>query len=91
MLHPFIKVEDGLVITLCGGVYKQVPLYRRKDHLFAKHGSGFVRLYKQGGTGLPRASWKEIDPGELELDESGYALSWKHPNNPKPREILAAE
>lgn len=37
-------------MLVIGGVYSQVPLYTRDGYLYAKYGSGFVRLMADGAT-----------------------------------------
>lgn len=64
MMQRFHKVEEGAVITLCRGIYRQAQLYRRGTALYALHGGGFLRLCSKGGTSVPHVSWKEIDAGE---------------------------
>ena len=53
------------------GVYKQVPLYRRESVVFAKFGSGFVRLCANGGTSKPDVVWDEIETDRHLLSAGG--------------------
>lgn len=46
----FKHVEGEAAILVSGGVYSQVDLYTRDGYLYAKHGSGFVRLMADGST-----------------------------------------
>lgn len=46
----FKQVEGEAAILVNNGVFSQVDLYSRDGYLFAKHGSGFVRLYADGST-----------------------------------------
>lgn len=46
----FKEVEGEAAIIVQNGVFKQVPLYTRDGYLFAKVGSGFVRIYADGST-----------------------------------------
>jgi hypothetical protein len=62
-MERFHKVEEGAVITLCRGVYRQSPLYRRGNVLYAGHAGGYLRLSSRGGTSAPHVSWKALDPG----------------------------
>lgn len=51
MSAVFMKMEGDLAILQQAGVYKQVDVYTRNDgELYAKLGSGFVRLYASGAT-----------------------------------------
>lgn len=74
MMHRFHKVEEGAVITLCRGVYRQSPLYRRKNAAYAGHAGGFVRLLSGGGTGIPHVSWKEIDAPGYDVVEAVFSV-----------------
>lgn len=46
----FKEVEGEAAVLVIGGVYSQVPLYTRDGYLYAKYGSGFVRLMADGAT-----------------------------------------
>ena len=46
----FKQIEGDAAILVENGVYKQVDLYSRDGYLFAKVGSGFVRLMADGST-----------------------------------------
>lgn len=46
----FKEVEGEAAILIENGVYKQVPLYTRDGYLYAKIGSGFVRIMADGAT-----------------------------------------
>lgn len=51
MSGMFQALEGGVAILVTGGVYKEAPLFRRSDgSLYAKLGSGFVRLNSDGST-----------------------------------------
>jgi hypothetical protein len=73
-MTPFQQIPDGLVITLQKGIYRQTPLFQRAGNVYAKIGSGFIRLYKNGGTSVPSISWKEYDPGQAKIGEDSFAL-----------------
>lgn len=57
------RVEDGFVWLYCRGVYKQAELYRRGNQLYAKVGSGYVRLAGNRTTSQPKTIWLDLDPG----------------------------
>ncbi len=42
----FHIVEDAVVILSSKGVFKQSNIYVRKNYIYAKHGSGFIRLQR---------------------------------------------
>lgn len=46
----FREVEGEAAIVVHNGVYRQVPVYTRDGYLYAKVGSGFVRLNADGST-----------------------------------------
>lgn len=46
----FKHLEGQVAILVEGGVYKQAELFSRDGYLYAKAGSGFVRLYADGST-----------------------------------------
>lgn len=46
----FREIEGEAAILIENGVYKQVPIYVRDEHLYAKTGGGFVRLMAGGST-----------------------------------------
>lgn len=68
-MTPFTEVQDGLVITHEKGIYRQLPLFRRDQYVYAKVGAGFIRLYKQGATSKPNIKWVDYDPGELNITQ----------------------
>jgi len=56
----FHEVIDAQVITCVKGVYRQAKLYHRDCDLFARYGSGFVRLTGYGGTSSTGVRWVDI-------------------------------
>lgn len=50
----FKEVEGEVAIVVQSGVYKQCPLYTRNGYLYAKANGGFVRLYHDGSTTVPK-------------------------------------
>lgn len=45
--------EGDTAVLVDRGVFRQVPLFTNKGHLFAKVGAGFVRLSVDGATSKP--------------------------------------
>lgn len=91
MFEPFTLIEDSLCILRSGGVSRQTTLYRRGKHIYAKYGSGYVRLFKHGTTSVPKLSWIDFDLGELDLDETvPNELRWQ-PKKTKRMKPVAAE
>jgi hypothetical protein len=60
-MNRFTVIDDACAILRSKGVYRQVKLYRRGDDLSAGHGSGYIRLYANGGTALPDVKWEDMD------------------------------
>lgn len=50
----FQQIEHQQAVVVSNGTYQQVDLYARGSQLFAKHGSGYVRLYADGSTSKPK-------------------------------------
>jgi hypothetical protein len=72
-VNYFVVIPEAQAIIHSRGVYRQVPLFERGGRLYAKQGSGFVRLFQGGGTSCPAVKWAEIDPGEGSYaEQSGY-------------------
>lgn len=65
----FTEVTDGKAITISGGVYRQVSVYRRADRLYARHGNGYVRLLQGGTTSAPAVRWLELDTPDIQSQE----------------------
>lgn len=71
----FTQIPGATALVHGGGVYRQTDLYARKDAIYAKHGSGYIRLGIGGATSAPKIRWAEFDAGEMaEISErSGCA------------------
>lgn len=69
----FKATDEGQVaIIVKNGVFQQVPLFTRNGFLFAKVGSGFVRLASNGSTSQPSTRIEAlIFDGELFRDSLG--------------------
>lgn len=65
----FNVIPDEYVIIRSKGVFRQSKLYVRDNRIYAGHGSGFIRLTKNG-TSVPTVYWDEIsiDPLYDKLD-----------------------
>lgn len=70
-MNFFQPIEGEAAVLVTKGVYKQVPLYRRGGHLYAKHGAGFVRLMADGATTAPSVRLETISVSELYRDPLG--------------------
>lgn len=62
-MKRFHIIDDGAAIVRSRGVYRQVKIYHRDGKVYAAHGTGFVKLFRGGGTGTKDLSWLEIDGG----------------------------
>lgn len=62
VLERFHEVVDGAAI-LCTkqGVYRQVKIYSRGGEVYAGHGNGFIRLFKDGNTSTPHVRYVGLD------------------------------
>jgi hypothetical protein len=57
----FHKIEDASVVLASGGVYRYAPLFVHNGQVFAKFGSGYVKLMKSsGGTSKGNVSWSDF-------------------------------
>lgn len=66
-----IPEAQGIIITK--GTYRQVSLFARAGRVYAKNGTGFVRLFQGGSTSHPGVRWLELDaPGGKCVESQGY-------------------
>jgi hypothetical protein len=69
----FTPIPEAQAIIANRGVYRQVSLYTRGGKVYAKIGSGFIRMMQGGTMSTPHGKWLEIDVPEGEAVESqGY-------------------
>ena len=78
MMRLFHVLDDMFCILLSRGTYKQAELYRRGEHLYAKHGSGFVRLMARGGTSAPNVSWVDMNTNQHVKSSGGRINAPRH-------------
>lgn len=59
----FKEFAGSTIVLLSGGTYHQAVLYRRSDsdRVYAKHGSGYIRIGPGDSTSKPKVSWEDID------------------------------
>ena len=74
------KVEEAFIILVRKGSFKQTEVYSRKGYLYARHGSGFIRLQKhEKGTSCPNVYYDDIYlPFEPEYDNIGRMMLPNH-------------
>ncbi len=56
----FTAIPEAQAIVFSKGVYRQTALFARGGKIYAKHGSGFVRLMQGGGSSHPNLRWYEV-------------------------------
>lgn len=70
-MDRFHIIDDAAAILVCKGVYRQAKVYSRGTALFAAHGSGFIRLYRDG-TSLPNVRCEALDVRGLAIREDAH-------------------
>ena len=60
-LDLFHIIEDGAVILVRKGIYRQAKVFHRSDWIYAQIGSGFIRLLAHDGTTDPSTKWIGVD------------------------------
>lgn len=81
----FTPIPEAQAVVLSRGVYRQVPLFTRGGKVYAKIGTGFVRLMQGGAMSTPVGKWIETDVPEGTCTESQGYLTYSAPK------LLAAE
>lgn len=57
----FTIIEDGYVVLKKDGVFRPTEVYVRHRYLYAKTGSGFVKLLKhESGTSVPKMTYEDL-------------------------------
>lgn len=72
----FHEIQDSSVILKSRGVYKQTACFSHKGQVFAKNGSGFIKLFKHlNGTSNPNVSWEDVQlPFPISYTPTGVML-----------------
>lgn len=74
MTERFHILDEAVAILVMKGVYRQAKVYRRGDGLYASHGSGFVRIHRDG-TSVPNLRCVGLEtPGTFGYDTMGRAV-----------------
>lgn len=69
----FTAIPEAQAIIYTKGVYRQASLYQRAGRIYAKSGSGYVRLMQGGATSAASVRWAEIDtPDGTWAEDRGY-------------------
>lgn len=87
----FTIIQGASALINSGGVYTQSELYARADGIYAKKGSGFIRLGIGGATSAPRVKWAEIQNGETAIITEKYGSAPKYEGERKTARMEAAE
>jgi hypothetical protein len=74
----FEKIEASSIILQSRGVFREACLYLLKDDVYAKYGTGFVRLYASGRT-TTILRWSELECYDREINthKMGYLVAGK--------------
>ena len=57
----FTIIEDGYVVLVKRGLYKQAKVYSRNGYIFAGYSGGFIRLSKnEGATSVPDLKYEDL-------------------------------
>lgn len=61
----FHEIPDTSVVLKRKGLYKQTTLFAYAGQVFARHGGGFIKLFKHSnGTSVPDVQWEDLQlPG----------------------------
>ncbi len=78
-MNFFTVIPEGQAIVHARGVYRQVPIYERGGHVYARFGGGMVRLNMGGATSAPNVRWAEAwAPAGQIVEKPGGFVEW-HP------------
>jgi hypothetical protein len=74
------KHLQGEFIIVCQGSssgyeFKQLDLYTYDLGLWAKHGSGYIRIMKDGHTSKANLSWRSSNRSIKSFDNQGRAMA----------------
>lgn len=78
-MDRFAKLDGACVcLTSKLGVYREADVHQRGSAIFAKYGSGYIRLYAGGGTSVGVMRWIDLHvDGGYVADDIGR-LSARH-------------
>lgn len=72
-MNDLIALEGAFVWIIHRGIYSALPLYARKETLFAKKGAGYLKLLGNGATSLDKLYWKEFNGGpQFIVSDNGF-------------------
>ena len=61
----FSIIQDGQAVIRHGVVHRQVAIYDRGGKVYAKSGSGFVRVFGDGRTAHTDIKWEDLFMGDI--------------------------
>lgn len=56
----FTQIPDAYAILVSRGIYRQAAVFERGTRLYARYGSGFILLRRNGGTSVTTIMWDEL-------------------------------
>lgn len=68
-MERFHIIEEGAVILISKGNFRQAKIYRRAGDVYAGWGSGYVKLGGAGGTSHPAVTWLDIEAEGVEINK----------------------
>lgn len=78
MTMVFKQLEGDIITLRQKGVFKQTDLYARGKELFARHGSGFVRIYENGSTSVAGLLWDGLQTERFTTADKFGRLEVEH-------------
>jgi hypothetical protein len=76
MMEFFTAIPEAQGIIYSNGVYRQTALYTRGQGVYAKYGSGYVRLSQGGATSHPKIRWSDLDTPHGHISETGGRVAY---------------
>lgn len=71
-MSKFIEIKNAFVIVRTrSGMYREAGLFRYKNEIYAKSGSGYIKLYANNCTSSDSVKWNEIQGVEYTNSTKG--------------------
>lgn len=70
----FKPIEGGNALLVNNGTYMETLLYERGSKVFAKLGTGYIKLWPSGGTSKKSVFWSELNSDTGEITTEGCDL-----------------
>lgn len=84
-LFTVAQLDGAQVVLKKQGQFRQVQVYRRQSQLFAKLGSNFIALHRNGSTSVPDWGWDTIEGVEYYVGDLGRIYMGKEVKLEKPK------